>query len=665
MAVTRLGAATDAAGVTTHSHTVGSGTDRILVVGIGWGQTASGVASVDYGGQPMVLAAENVHGGGRGSSVWYLLDAGIGAASGTTITPTWSGGAPSAARTFFFASGYEGVNQGGGASTLTATAADEAGTSNPITTIDVTETADGFVYSCIWRRFSTTGVTWAADMSAVAFNDSGGRSAAVADRLSTTSGNVDIEPTWDAAPDSTGGVSAAFAPSDASAPETVQAAVTGSASASAAGAATVKAAAGVSGASTATAAGRATTALSAAVVGSAASVVSGVATAIVGAGLTGSSAAAATGGSSVTVAASITGSATAAAAGKPRVDFGGVVTDANGDPVAGIGADLFSEGRVTYLTSTTTAADGSYSFSVIDDTCYVVTLIAPIGETWVANGTRFIDLADCAAGSDIDTLNGVIDATVLLSGSVTGSASGFATGSAEATVGLAVSAAGAAGASAVGVGTATLSGSVTGATTTAAVGSASSRLSATATGGSSAAAAGGSTVVLAVNATGGGTAAAGGLATVVLTATITGGSTAASGGGSTGALTGAVAGSASASAVGNATAVLSAAATGSAEATAAGASSRTITYSVAAIGTASASGAGTTTSELAALATGQAIAALTGSSTATLAAQVAETAGAAAVGSGGLPPIANATNRVSGRPRPANRYIERAARQNR
>lgn len=209
----RLGAPSQVAGATTHSHTVPAGTDRVMVVAICWGQAATSVTSVDYGGQAMTRAAANSDGGGRGSELWYLLDTGIDAASGTTITPTWTGTTPTAARTFFFAQAYEGINQTGGASTVTATADDNTGgTPHPITTIDVTETNDGVVAAALWRRFGTTGVSWAADMTAVGFGESGGRAAAAGDRLSSTDGNVDIEGTWDTAPSSHGGCTAAFAP---------------------------------------------------------------------------------------------------------------------------------------------------------------------------------------------------------------------------------------------------------------------------------------------------------------------------------------------------------------------------------------------------------------------------------------------------------------------
>ncbi|MEM7325988.1 MAG: hypothetical protein AAF531_23075, partial [Actinomycetota bacterium] len=74
---------------------------------------------------------------------------------------------------------------------------------------------------------------------------------------------------------------------------------------------------------------------------------------------------------------------------------GSVIVDGVG--VDGVGVDLFEQTadgqRGTYLTSTSTADGGAYSFPVEVAGCFVLTFIAPDGQTF--NGGQFLQVPVC------------------------------------------------------------------------------------------------------------------------------------------------------------------------------------------------------------------------------------------------------------------------------
>jgi len=196
MAVARLDASASAA-ASTLNYTVSAGSDRCLIVCFGSEYNGStSVTSVDYGGQAMVQAfsIQTADSGyAANTSCWYLLDAGITAASGNTITPTYS---TTPADEMITAASYTGVNQTGGASTVleTATAESNESTPNPFTTIDLTEASGNLVVAAITCGNATT-FTWAADMTEQEDLADASSAMSFADRLSTTNANVTIEAT--------------------------------------------------------------------------------------------------------------------------------------------------------------------------------------------------------------------------------------------------------------------------------------------------------------------------------------------------------------------------------------------------------------------------------------------------------------------------------------
>lgn len=195
MAIARLDTAASAA-ATTLAFSVSAGSERMLVVAVG---NEDGVVaqadSVDYGGQAMVLANEFVTpdtGFHFGCAIWYLLDAGIAAASGSTITPTYSVAVDDE---MIHAISYTGVDQTGGSTTNPANnqAESNEATPNPLIS-DLTETDEGVVVA-IRGSGNVATHTWASDLTEQTEQAAASSGSSMADRLSTTSGNVNVEGT--------------------------------------------------------------------------------------------------------------------------------------------------------------------------------------------------------------------------------------------------------------------------------------------------------------------------------------------------------------------------------------------------------------------------------------------------------------------------------------
>jgi hypothetical protein len=183
----------------TLGYSVSSGSNRVLIVHIGWESTANdtAVSGVTYGGQSMTEAfqiATPDSGYSAGVASYYILDAGIAAASGNTISPSFSGTSPD--DIMITAASYEGVNQTGGSTTVpeTHTAETNESTPNPFTTIDITETSGNLVVAAITCGNSTS-FTWHSDMTEQEDVAAASSATGFADRLAVTGSNVTIEAT--------------------------------------------------------------------------------------------------------------------------------------------------------------------------------------------------------------------------------------------------------------------------------------------------------------------------------------------------------------------------------------------------------------------------------------------------------------------------------------
>jgi hypothetical protein len=121
--------------VTGTTHIAEAGSDRVLIlVGTiaGYGDGGCTISSASYGGQPLTFIESRASSGNYDSvtEVWYLNEAGIAAASGSTFSVTWNG-APTGER--YMSGFYTGVNQTTPIGAQAENFADAA-TPNPITT---------------------------------------------------------------------------------------------------------------------------------------------------------------------------------------------------------------------------------------------------------------------------------------------------------------------------------------------------------------------------------------------------------------------------------------------------------------------------------------------------------------------------------------------------
>lgn len=91
-------AATNGNGATTFSHTVGSGTNRYLVVGLGWANTTAFASNVQYASTPMTQLVRSV-GANFGTEIWGLANPTSGA-NNVTWTQNGAGGSAGGAMSF-------------------------------------------------------------------------------------------------------------------------------------------------------------------------------------------------------------------------------------------------------------------------------------------------------------------------------------------------------------------------------------------------------------------------------------------------------------------------------------------------------------------------------------------------------------------------------------
>ncbi len=189
----------------TLAFSVSAGSDRLLVVQVSAesdpGASDDDVLSVDYGGQAMVKVRYDLAfttGNSAGTSFWYLLDAGIVAAVGTTITPTFANPG-NVSDPMIHAASYEGARQDAGV--LVEHQGDNVvgASPDPITTIDLVESSGNLLVAggAIGEPLPEGTVSsWSAAMTEQTDQLSGSAASSFADRLSTTEANQDIELNW-------------------------------------------------------------------------------------------------------------------------------------------------------------------------------------------------------------------------------------------------------------------------------------------------------------------------------------------------------------------------------------------------------------------------------------------------------------------------------------
>ena len=198
MSITRLDAALSAAAATL-AYSISTGSDRLLVVAIsaedGVDPDATGV---DYGGQAMTkVRSELADPGGSVVAfvaVWYLLEAGIAAAVGTTITPTYT---EPQTDEIIHAASYAGVKQ---TSPVVEHKGDNTATStpNPFTTVDLVEASGNMIFAAgvIGEPLPEGVASWQADLTEQTDQLDSSSASSIADRLSTTEGEIQVELTW-------------------------------------------------------------------------------------------------------------------------------------------------------------------------------------------------------------------------------------------------------------------------------------------------------------------------------------------------------------------------------------------------------------------------------------------------------------------------------------
>jgi subtilisin family serine protease len=104
----------------------------------------------------------------------------------------------------------------------------------------------------------------------------------------------------------------------------------------------------------------------------------------------------------------------------------GVVTTSGGDPAVGIVIDVFTQTaqgfRGQWLGDVVSDPTGAFSTDV-DAGCYVLTFIAPVGESFVGSG-RWLDLGACVtAGQTTAALNAILEEPTTQAGTITGTVS--------------------------------------------------------------------------------------------------------------------------------------------------------------------------------------------------------------------------------------------------
>lgn len=166
---------------TGNTKTISEGSERLLLVGIHYEDSASGpnVNSVSYGGQTLTEVREEtiatVAAASNGVWVGYLTESQIAVATGNTITPTWTGGTPDTV-VLYSSTVLENVDQGSPVSDWSANNGTSTSSIQPTTTVSVVS-GDRTVYFVV---SGTNGLTHSepAGYAEGTEQDSGGAMAA-------------------------------------------------------------------------------------------------------------------------------------------------------------------------------------------------------------------------------------------------------------------------------------------------------------------------------------------------------------------------------------------------------------------------------------------------------------------------------------------------------
>jgi len=182
---------------TGNTKTISAGSERLLLVGIHSEDTGSNVNinTVSYGGQTLTEIRDEQITTTASNGMWvgYLTESQIAAASGNTITPTWTGGTPDTA-VLYSSVVLENVNQGTPISGWSANGVTSASSVQPTTTIPVS-IGDRSVY------FTVSGATGQTHSEPGDYNegteqDASGAVAANAEKTITANGTEQPIATW-------------------------------------------------------------------------------------------------------------------------------------------------------------------------------------------------------------------------------------------------------------------------------------------------------------------------------------------------------------------------------------------------------------------------------------------------------------------------------------
>lgn len=176
----------------THSFTVGTGDNRCLIVLVTTEGTQSGNHTCTYGGQTMTHVVAAIAGSGTTQqtvTLFYLNDAGIVAASGTTITP---GNVPGDIS--IHAASYQDAMQT--TPTNTDTDSSAAATPNPLAALDIVTGADDAVV-CAGSGMGNAGsATWATPLTERTDQATASANGSYADDSVPTATTIACECTW-------------------------------------------------------------------------------------------------------------------------------------------------------------------------------------------------------------------------------------------------------------------------------------------------------------------------------------------------------------------------------------------------------------------------------------------------------------------------------------
>ncbi len=178
----------------THTFSVSAGTNRALVVFINTEGTQSGDITCTYGGETMVNVVQEIAGSGSTQqtvAMFFLNDAGIQAASGTTIS---AGNLGSTDNTISAAS-YEDCVQTTPTNTDTDTSA--ASTPNPLAALDITTSADASIVAAGSGMGNAGSAAWASPLTERTDQAAGSSNGSYADdEVASASTLVACECTW-------------------------------------------------------------------------------------------------------------------------------------------------------------------------------------------------------------------------------------------------------------------------------------------------------------------------------------------------------------------------------------------------------------------------------------------------------------------------------------